>query len=636
MVFRYRGWKWQKRPAMEILGRKAIHLPCSGMCDPETIIIDQPTPPSDAKAKRRLISMASAIKIRKGITSEKAYAVARKVLSDHSELRYTQPHELTLDQCAFIGFWLGDGTRTPLQTGGMEYKVFQSLKYHNIVKWVDELLPRMGIDYIRRIKKRVTGKPISQKFDNVNWSLPRGTGYGSQARRGLFSIEPYLAKSGSELYWGLSEAQFDALLYGLWMADGNHGDGSVNKDSKVVYSVDKDFLDLLQSIAVTRGYLTSLRKSTRPKVIRHGSYQLLWKFWFRKQEDFGLTYGPLTVEENSPEEETVWCVTVPSRNIVTRRNGAVTVTGNSEGTDLPWAGVGINAKPTLSHTVYCQAFGRVTRPFPAPEERLAAWKEGRQIPWIKPYGIWLDFTDSSTKHNLIQAPTLFGLRPDFAFKGKDIEETVKIIAEAKLANPKLETGSLRSLDDLARTSVGFDGTAAPQEDVDLRKWSRYPWMKESEGQWALPVRGTNTVLRVKFEEEKSFGVWVYHLGAGNIRKRETTLRKSLEAAERLLDKKERKILQRDAPWRREPPTVPQCISLWHKDQELRKRFRNADLFFTYAHDQHAKGDMQWSKGAVADMLNVFLISNRFMGQRGSAKKTNWIQKAVAGVRSRFK
>lgn len=307
----------------------------------------------------------------------------------------------------------------------------------------------------------------------------------------------------------------------------------------------------------------------------------------------------------------------------------------TEGTDLPWACVGLNGKPMLSLQKYTQAFGRIGRPWPAPEERLAAHQAGTPLPWIKPYGIWIDFTDSSTRHNLIQAPTLFGLRPDFAFKGKDIEETVKIIAEAKLANPKLETGSLRSLDDLARTSVGFDGTAAPQEDVDLRKWSRYPWMKESEGQWALPVRGTNTVLRVKFEEEKSYSIWAYHLGAGSIRKRETTLRKSLEAAERLLDKKERRILQRDAPWRREPPTVPQCISLYMKDAELRKRFRNGDAFFSYAHTEHAKGSMEYSKGAIADQLNMYLIANRFHGPMNSKGKQSWVAKAVAGVKARF-
>jgi ATP-dependent helicase IRC3 len=307
----------------------------------------------------------------------------------------------------------------------------------------------------------------------------------------------------------------------------------------------------------------------------------------------------------------------------------------SEGTDLPWAAVGLNAKPTLSSVVYTQAFGRITRPFPAPEERLAAYQEGRQIPWVKPYGIWIDFTDSSTKHSLIQAPTLFGLRPDFAFKGKSMEETVKLIEEAKAKNPSLETRELRSLDDLTRSSVAFSSTAAPMEDAQLRKWSVYPWQIESPGQWALPVRGTNTVLRIKQDSEKEFGVYIYHLGAGNRRDQATTLRLALSAAEKRLDKRERKILQRDAPWRRDPPTPPQCVSLWMKSPDLRKQFRNGDAFFSFAHSEHAKGDLAFSKGSIADQLNVFLIANRFLGHSKGAKKQGWIAKATANVKARF-
>lgn len=298
----------------------------------------------------------------------------------------------------------------------------------------------------------------------------------------------------------------------------------------------------------------------------------------------------------------------------------------SEGTDLPWAAVGINAKPTLSTVVYTQAFGRITRPFPAPEERLAAYGTGKAFPWIKPYGIWLDFTDSSAKHSLIQAPSLFGLRPDFNFKGKDVEETIVAIAEAKAKNPSIETGKLKSLDDLTRSTVAFQSTEAPKEDVELRKWSVYPWQKESDGQWALPVRGTNTVLRIKVEGEKCFGVWAYHMGSGARRGQDTTLRQALKKAEQMLDKKERRILQRDAPWRRDPPSPPQCINLYRQDAELRKRFPSADAFFTYAHTAHQRGDTEFSKGAISDLLNLSIIANKFMGRGSSAKKSNWIQK----------
>ncbi len=305
----------------------------------------------------------------------------------------------------------------------------------------------------------------------------------------------------------------------------------------------------------------------------------------------------------------------------------------TEGTDLPWACVGLNGKPMLSIQQYTQTFGRISRPWPSPEDRLKDFERGITPPWIKPYGLWFDFTDSSTKHNLCQVPTLFGLRPNFDFKGMDVEETIVAIAEAKQANPSLDVKSLNSLDDLAHSSVAFSATAAPQEDADIRKWSVYPWQKEAEGRWALPVRGTNTVLRVTQDSEKTFGIWAYYKGAGARRKEDTTLRKAIQAAERMLDKKERKILQRDAPWRRDAPSGPQCMNLWIKDPGLRQEFPNKDRYFTHCLQQYEAGDMAYSKGALSDLLAVSIVANKYQGR--NANRSGWVAKAHAGIKAKL-
>ena len=60
-------------------------------------------------------------------------------------LRHAAPHELSLDECMFIGFWLGDGTCTKLKTGGVEYVMYQGIKYDKLIAWFDALLDRLGI-----------------------------------------------------------------------------------------------------------------------------------------------------------------------------------------------------------------------------------------------------------------------------------------------------------------------------------------------------------------------------------------------------------------------------------------------------------------------------------------------------------
>lgn len=312
--------------------------------------------------------------------------------------------------------------------------------------------------------------------------------------------------------------------------------------------------------------------------------------------------------------------------------GLVSCAAISEGTDLPMASVGLNVCPTLSQVNYCQKFGRISRPWPAPEQRLADYEADTQAPWIKPYGIWIDFTDSSTKHTLIQSPTLFGLRPDFDFKGKDMDETIKEIEHAKAIMPDLQVSELRSLEDLTRSSVSFSTTDALLEATDIRKWSKYPWSIESAGQWSLVVKGSNSVYRVR-EVSGKFQVWVFSAGSGRYKTTVATLKLAVQEADRQLSTRDRKLLRLDAPWRREAPTPAQCEALWQKDSETRRRFRDGGTFYRFAQEEHAKGVMEFSKGALGDMLGIYVMANRTFHQ--PAAKQGFISKAIAGIKRRF-
>ncbi len=109
--------------------------------------------------------------------------------------------------------------------------------------------------------------------------------------------------------------------------------------------------------------------------------------------------------------------------------GLVSCQALLEGFDAPRATVGLGAAPTASTLRFTQGIGRILRPFPAPEEAVA-WTG-----WKKRCAIWIDFVDNCSKHSLITAPTLFGLRADFNAKGKSLTDTVEEIERIQKSKP---------------------------------------------------------------------------------------------------------------------------------------------------------------------------------------------------------
>ena len=64
-------------------------------------------------------------------------------------------------------------------------------------------------------------------------------------------------------------------------------------------------------------------------------------------------------EDFSPEE--VWCVRTSSKNIITRRNGRVSIMGNTEGYDEPSVDCIVVLRATKVRALYVQMVGRGTR-----------------------------------------------------------------------------------------------------------------------------------------------------------------------------------------------------------------------------------------------------------------------------------
>src|SRR3990167_6142323 len=353
ILHRWIGYRWTYRHAKDMIGRTG-ELPISGIAAPLPIKLRQPLK-NKSNFKRRVSANSFNLR-KKGLNFLQSKQEAARRIKRVDDLTYKQPNELSMEDCEIIGFWIGDGSRQKLQSGGVEYSLCQWGECKNIIARVDWLLTRCRIDFIKEEKLTQNNKIV------IEWHLPRGTGFGSQARNGVYPIEPYLKKEPNELFWALNQEQFDSFLRGYWMADGcDHKDNIVPPDCIRICGARENLLSQLQAIACVRGYRASLRKN------KNGKFWL-WILSFTKKQSHIISKNTMQFECGFKKEK-VWCVTSDSGNIITRRNGSVAVLGNTEGFDDPSASALIFARPTKSLMLYLQVAGRVLRPF---EEKRSA------------------------------------------------------------------------------------------------------------------------------------------------------------------------------------------------------------------------------------------------------------------------
>lgn len=409
MLYRtYEHGEFKETRAHKLVNQKA-QIPISGYAEPLCIFAEP-----EKKTRSRLAASTYILR-KQGISTDEAVAIAMQRAKKRSDLRYKNPNELNDKECEFIGFWLGDGNKTELKTGGVEYKVWQAASYPNLVGWIDSLIVDLGYNSVRKVLKprRDGGANV------VQWSFCRGTGFGPQARNGLYAIEPYLKKSGSMLLWGLNHSQFSALCRGFWMADGEHRDSSAPiSDSWRIANTNRQLLDLLQAIACCRGFranindgITNTEKGHKP----------LWKLSISSRDAHWLTKFRFQFEGGWKNEK-VWCVKSHSSWIVTRRRGAVTVVGNTEGFDCPNVEVVALARPTKSRALYTQMVGRGTRTIAGTLDGCdtAAQRRMAIATSAKPFAEIIDFVGNTGKHQLVSTTDILG--------GKYPEE---VVARAK-------------------------------------------------------------------------------------------------------------------------------------------------------------------------------------------------------------
>jgi hypothetical protein len=313
MLVRHVTCLWKTVPALEL--RTGLQIPAFGLAEPDHIKIPQP---EYSISKRRISANAYNLR-RAGMAYDDSFRVAVERAQERSNLYYTQPDKLSIDDCHFIGFSIADGSYCRLKSGGIEYTLCQSTRYPHIIAWIDRVILGCGFDAIKRLKPAGT-----KGLDYYTWSLPRGTGFGPQRREGVFRIEPYLNKNGSDYLWGLSELQFDAVCEGYWLGDGRHGLFDKGVPSTLKYDdTNRQWIDLLCAIGSVRNWRCAIgfRKSRN---VRHKDQWALTMVKFRPLHISCRT--PVMVKALGPQ--VVWSISANKSGIITRRDGHVIVIGN--------------------------------------------------------------------------------------------------------------------------------------------------------------------------------------------------------------------------------------------------------------------------------------------------------------------
>lgn len=263
----------------------------------------------------------------RGVGEDEIGACLDAVAERRQGLRYKEPHELSSDECEFIGLLMADGN---LANAGRDIEISRSRR---TVEANTEFLP----------------------------------------------LTPYLDKGFSDLLFGLNRDQVPALVRGLWLGDGQKNDRP--STGKAVWRIDntnKEMLEKLQILCSLRSlatYLSPPRKkggmATRPIYTLHVRDGCV----VATDNHTPATSGgnPARFEEDWRDEE-VWCVSNETGTIITRRGGRVVVMGQcgiyTEGLDLPMVSCIHMVRPTKSDSLYTQVIGRALRTYPGKSDAL--------------------------------------------------------------------------------------------------------------------------------------------------------------------------------------------------------------------------------------------------------------------------
>lgn len=153
-----------------------------------------------------------------------------------------------------------------------------------------------------------------------------------------------------------------------------------------------------------------------------------------------------------------------------------------EGFDVPSIETIVNARPTKSQTLYTQITGRGLRPVdeianvlsdaPDPELRRTLIRQSH-----KQFAIVLDIVDIARRHELITAPTLWGLPAQIEIEGRDIAEVSDLYDKLVELDPKVAAR--------VRTASAIETAVHDLATAAANRSNNATWQPIGENHWRI-------------------------------------------------------------------------------------------------------------------------------------------------------
>lgn len=283
---------------------------------------------------------------------------------------------LTDAELEFLGLFATDGT---INRARGTIEIIQAAA-SPMCPEIERILTACGFDWKMHESFEETNKGAYLKR---RYRVPKGNIGGQLQRKGWGHLddEGWINKSLSPKLASCTRAQFERVVYGLWMGDGEKYHTSRRPDaSPTIIGQDWLMFDRLQAWAAVRGFATKL--TTQPNGVGpNGEQFTIGKLRIRDRMSVQTNNHTIPTSGGNParfeadwKSEDVWCVTNQTGTIITRRNGHVAVMGQcglwTEGLDVPEISCIHLARPTRSDGLYIQMVGRGLRPTPSKDDCL--------------------------------------------------------------------------------------------------------------------------------------------------------------------------------------------------------------------------------------------------------------------------
>jgi superfamily II DNA or RNA helicase len=401
---------------------------------------------------------------------------------------------LTDAELSFIGWVQTDGTVNHA-TGAVQI----TQQRPDQIAHIEQTLTACGFKWGRHIgTDEMTNYGRRRNPQHTFW-ISRGTPRGQDRHlRGWGDLAPYLPKADPEA-WGRLERmtadQWRVLLDAWHCGDGSKQEGQTwTRRSYHLAIARREVADWVQAQCMRRGWRANVAAQADLWMVHCREGLSRWVGGTSNTDRPGFRDSP------SFPGELVWCVSVPTGAILTRRSGKGAVVGQT------------------------QMIGRVLRPYPGKNDALV-----------------LDVAGASSQAGLCTIADLAGLPPGSVKNGKSL----------------LEADEERQAAEQRKVAVRAQKT----RQVNLLRRSDLRWLQADDA-WILPA-GANQVMILMPAGDEAWDVWRAVQGEPAVREsgQPLTLDWAQGVGEEIARAQGGILSQAKAGWRTKEPTGPQVAAL---------------------------------------------------------------------------